>query len=39
MPGASGTPGEGAPISDKAKGWPVSGEKSEDGAVPEARAR
>jgi hypothetical protein len=39
MPSAQGALGEGAPISDKAKGWPVFGEKSEDGAVPEARAR
>ena len=39
MPGVEGAPGEGAPISDKAKGWPVFGEKSEDGEVPEARAR
>lgn len=38
MPGAQGAPGEGAPISRKVKGWPVFGEKSEDGEVPEGRA-
>ena len=39
MPHVQGARGEGAPISPEAKGWPVFGEKSEDGEVPEARAR
>jgi len=39
MPGVLRSAGRRAPISDKAKGWPVFGEKSEDGEVPEVRAR
>jgi len=38
MSSVQGARGEGTPISEQAKGCPVSGEKSEDGAVPEARA-
>ena len=38
-PACKGTQGEGAPISEKAKRWPVFGEKAEDGEVPEVRAR
>ena len=38
-PACKGAQGEGVPISEKAKGWPVFGEKSEDGEVPEVWAR
>lgn len=39
MARVQGARGEGAPISEQAKGWPVFGEKSEDGEVPDVRAR
>ena len=39
MLGGQGTRSEGAPISPEGEGWPVFDEKSEDGEVPEARAR